>query len=191
MRLVLAGVGVLGCLAMMLGVMPPAIRVARRLRRATAEHAPRSTHPRPLPHSGPRRSGADVAEAERADVVVVGGGQAGLAASYYLSQAELPHVILDAERRVGDAWRRRWDSLELFSAARYSALPGLPFPGDPQHFPGKDEVADYLEGYARTFQLPVTLNARVRSLRVVASGYRLDTDAGAYQGGQVIVATGA
>jgi putative flavoprotein involved in K+ transport len=84
-------------------------------------------------------------------VVVVGGGQAGLAASYYLSCAKVPHLVLDAERRVGDAWRRRWDSLELFSAAGYSALPGLPFPGDPEHFPGKDEVADYLEGYARIF----------------------------------------
>jgi putative flavoprotein involved in K+ transport len=132
-----------------------------------------------------------VAEAERADVVVVGGGQAGLAASYYLSQAELPHVILDAERRVGDAWRRRWDSLELFSAARYSALPGLPFPGDPQHFPGKDEAADYLEGYAQTFQLPVKLHTRVSSLAGVDGGYRVNTDAGGYQGEQVIVTTGA
>src|SRR6266496_4661546 len=105
--------------------------------------------------------------AERAEVIVIGGGQAGLAAGYYLAQAQIPFLILDAEARAGDSWRRRWDSLELFTAARYSALPGLPFPGDPEHFPGKDEVADYLEGYARTFQLPVTLNARVRSLRVV------------------------
>ncbi len=131
--------------------------------------------------------------AERVDVVVVvvGGGQAGLAASYYLSQAEVPHVVLDAERRVGDAWRRRWDSLELFSAACYNALPGLPFPGDPEHFPGKDEVADYLEGYAQTFQLPVELNTRVSSLQAVAGGYRVDTSAGVYQGEQVIVTTGA
>jgi len=129
--------------------------------------------------------------AERAEVLVVGGGQAGLAASYYLSQAQIQHVVLDAERRVGDAWRRRWDSLELFSAACYSALPGLPFPGDPEHFPGKDEVADYLEGYAQTFQLPVKRNTRVRSLQRVAAGFRADTDAGAYQGEQVIVTTGA
>ncbi len=136
--------------------------------------------------------GGDLRAGERElQALVAGDGQAGLAAAYYLSRAKVPHLVLDAERRVGDAWRRRWDSLELFSAARYSALPGLPFPGDPEHFPGKDEVADYLEGYARTFQLPVTLNARVRSLRVVAGGYRLDTDAGAYQGGQVIVATAA
>jgi putative flavoprotein involved in K+ transport len=125
------------------------------------------------------------------DVVVVGGGQAGLAASYYLTRAGIEHLVLDAERRVGDAWRRRWDSLELFSAACYSALPGLPFPGDPEHFPGKDEVADYLESYAQTFQLPVKLQTPVRSLQAVAGGYRVDTDAGAYQGQQVIVATGA
>src|SRR6266498_1674535 len=150
-----------------------------------ARRPSRSTHPRPLPHSGPRRSGADVAVAERAEVLVVGGGQAGLAASFYLSQAQVPHVILDAERRVGDAWRRRWDSLELFSAACYSALPGLPFPGDPEHFPGKDEVADYLEGYARTFQLPVKPQTRVGSLERVAGGYRVDTETGGYQGEQV------
>jgi putative flavoprotein involved in K+ transport len=126
-----------------------------------------------------------------ADVLVVGGSQAGLAASYYLAQAGVGHVVLDAERRVGDAWRRRWDSMELFSAACYSALPGLRFPGDPEHFPGKDEVADYLEGYAHTFQLPVKLTTRVRSLHRVDGGYRVDTNAGAYEGGQVIVATGA
>ena len=92
--------------------------------------------------------------AQRADVLVVGGGQAGLVASWYLARAGVEHLVLDAERRVGDAWRRRWDSLELFSAAAYDALPGLRFPGDPEHFPGKDEVADYLEAYAHTFQLP-------------------------------------
>jgi putative flavoprotein involved in K+ transport len=129
--------------------------------------------------------------AEHTDVLVVGGGQAGLAASYYLSRAQIPHVVLDAERRIGDAWRRRWDSLELFTAACYSALPGLPFPGDPEHFPGKDEVADYLEGYARTFQLPVKRNTRVRSLAGVAGGYQVNTDAGGYQGERVIVTTGA
>jgi putative flavoprotein involved in K+ transport len=128
---------------------------------------------------------------ERADVLVVGGGQAGLAASWYLTQQGVEHLVLDAERRVGDAWRRRWDSLELFSAAAYSALPGLPFPGDPEHFPGKDQVADYLESYAQTFQLPVRPQTRVRSLRAVDRGYRVDSDAGSYQAEQVVVATGA
>jgi putative flavoprotein involved in K+ transport len=129
---------------------------------------------------------------QHADVVVVGGGQAGLAASWYLTRAGVEHLVLDAEQRVGDAWRRRWDSLELFSAAVYSALPGLRFPGDPEHFPGKDEVADYLEDYARTFHLPITLATRVRSLhRADGDGFRLDTSGGAYHAAQVVVATGA
>jgi hypothetical protein len=66
--------------------------------------------------------------------------------------------------RSGDSWRRRWDSLELFSAARYSSLPGVPFSGDPEHFPGKDAVADYLENYARTHELPIRHDSRVTSL---------------------------
>jgi putative flavoprotein involved in K+ transport len=130
--------------------------------------------------------------AEHTDVLVVGGGQAGLAASWFLTRAGVEHRVLDAERRVGDAWRRRWDSLELFSAAAYSALPGLVFPGDPEHFPGKDEVAHYLQAYADTFRLPVRLRTRVRSLdRAGGGGYRLDTTRGAYRAGQVVVATGA
>src|SRR5712692_81812 len=132
-----------------------------------------------------------MSEAESAEVIVVGGGQAGLVASYYLAQAEVPHLILDAERRTGDAWRRRWDSLVLFTVARYSALPGLRFPGDPEHFPGKDEVADYLEDYARTFELPVRLDNHVTSLERSNGGYRLHSDSGAYEAAQVIVSTGA
>ncbi len=128
---------------------------------------------------------------ERTEVAVVGGGQAGLAAGFYLARAGIPFLILDAGARVGDAWRRRWDSLTLFTAARYSALPGLAFPGDPEHFPGKDEVAGYLEQYAHTFQLPVKLNRRVTALEPADGGYRLATTAGACHAAQVIVAAGA
>jgi putative flavoprotein involved in K+ transport len=128
---------------------------------------------------------------ERAKVLVVGGGQAGLTAGYYLAWAAVPFRILDAEARVGDAWRRRWDSLELFTAGRYSALPGLDFPGDPERFPGKDEVADYLERYARTFELPVSLNSRATALERAPGGYRVSTTSGTHQAEQVIVATGA
>lgn len=129
--------------------------------------------------------------AERAEVIVIGGGQAGLAAGYYLAQARIPFLVLDAETRAGDSWRRRWDSLELFSAARYSALPGLPFPGDPEHFPGKDAVADYLETYAGTFELPVRHHSRVTSLGRTDGGYRAVTESGEYQAAQVIVSAGA
>src|SRR6266699_1897142 len=108
--------------------------------------------------------------AERTEVIVIVGGQAGLAAGYYLSQAPILFLILDADARAGDSWRRRWDSLELFTAARYSALPGLPFPGDPEHYPGKDAVADYLENYARTHELPIRHDSRVTQLN--SSAYR-------------------
>lgn len=129
--------------------------------------------------------------AEGAEVIVIGGGQAGLAAGYYLARARIPFLILDAGARAGDSWRRRWDSLELFSAARYSALPGLPFPGDPEHFPGKDAVADYLETYARTFELPIRHQSRVNSLECGDGGYRAATESGEYQAAQVIISAGA
>jgi putative flavoprotein involved in K+ transport len=129
--------------------------------------------------------------AERAEVMVIGGGQAGLVAGYYLSQARIPFLILDAEARAGDSWRRRWDSLQLFTAARYSALPGLPFPGDPEHFPGKDAVADYLENYARTHELPIRHHSRVTSLERFDGGYRAAAGPGEYQAAQVIISAGA
>jgi len=129
--------------------------------------------------------------AERSEVLVIGGGQAGLAAGYYLAQARIPFLILDAEADTGDSWRQRWDSLELFSAACYSALPGLPFPGDPEHFPGKDTVADYLEDYAQAFELPIRHRSRVTSLDRRGGGYRAATESGEYQAAQVIIAAGA
>jgi putative flavoprotein involved in K+ transport len=126
-----------------------------------------------------------------AHVIVVGGGQAGLSAGYHLKQAGVESVILDAGQRSGDAWRTRWDSLELFTAARYSTLPGLPFPGDPEHFPGKDEIADYLERYADKLDLPVKRNARVRALARAPERYRLALDTDTLEAAAVIVATGA
>jgi putative flavoprotein involved in K+ transport len=115
------------------------------------------------------------ATAGRAEVIVVGGGQAGMTAGYYLSKAGIGFLILDAGTQAGDAWRRRWDSLELFTPARYSSLPGLRFPGDPGHYPGKDEVAGYMAEYARAFALPVRYRSRVTALEPAADGYRLAT----------------
>lgn len=128
---------------------------------------------------------------ERFDVAVIGGGQAGLTAGYYLRRSGIPFVILDGEARVGDAWRKRWDSLELFTAARYSALPGLRFPGDPEHFPGKDAVADYLEHYAKAFDLPIRLASRVTRLTRAHGRYRIETNGSACEADQVLVSTGA
>lgn len=100
---------------------------------------------------------------ERFHTVVIGGGQAGLAVGYYLAKRRIPFVILDAHGRVGDAWRRRWDSLRLFTPTRFSGLPGFPFPGGSE-FPTKDEMADYLEAYAERFHLPVHTGVRVDRL---------------------------
>ena len=100
------------------------------------------------------------------ETIVIGAGQAGLATAYELGQAGRDCLVLDGASRVGDHWRHQWDSLRLYSPARYDSLPGLPFPGDPWHFPGKDEVADYLETYARQHALPVRLDTRVSRLSV-------------------------
>ena len=128
---------------------------------------------------------------ETFDVVVVGGGQAGLAAGYVLNDTDLQYTILDESPGIGHAWRSRWASLRLFTVARYSALPGLEFPGDPEHSPTTDEVADYLEAYARHFSLPVRLGTRVEELTDDDGGFVLETSGGTYKAQQVIVATGA
>ncbi len=122
--------------------------------------------------------------------VVIGGGQAGLATGYHLKKQGLPFVILDANPRVGDAWRNRWDSLRVFTPARYSSLPGLPFPSKPFHYPTKDELADYLEDYAATFELPIRLGVKAERLTRTASGFEVGTSEGPLLAGNVVVATG-
>ena len=89
------------------------------------------------------------------ETIVIGGGQAGLAVGYHLARRGMSFAILDAHKRIGDAWRNRWDSLRLFSPARYSALPGLPFPARGDSFPTKEQMAAYLRCYADKFKLPV------------------------------------
>jgi putative flavoprotein involved in K+ transport len=101
---------------------------------------------------------------ETVQTVVIGAGQAGLSVGYYLSRRGLPFVILDANERVGDTWRRRWDSLRLFTPARYDGLAGMPFPAPPHSFPTKNEMADYLEAYAAHFNLPVRTGVNVERL---------------------------
>jgi Predicted flavoprotein involved in K+ transport len=101
---------------------------------------------------------------ERFNVIVIGGGQAGLSMGYYLSKSDLSFVILDASKRVGDSWRKRWDSLRLFSPARYNSLPGLTFPAPRHSFPTKDQMGDYLEQYAEHFKLPVRSGIKVDAL---------------------------
>jgi putative flavoprotein involved in K+ transport len=96
--------------------------------------------------------------------LVIGGGQAGLAVGHELAERDLPFLILDANARTGDSWRNRWDSLTLFTPNWANSLPGMPFPGEVWDFPSKDEVADYLESYARYFELPIRHRTRVELL---------------------------
>lgn len=125
------------------------------------------------------------------DAIVIGAGQAGLAAGYHLQQAHADFVVLDAGE-VGGSWACRWDSLKLFTPARYNGLPGMRFPGKPYHLPGKDEVAAYFREYVRHFALPVRENCIVRGLRRVAGTYRVELGSGEVLGARsVIVATGA
>jgi putative flavoprotein involved in K+ transport len=122
--------------------------------------------------------------------VVVGGGQAGLAVGYLLSQQGRHFTILEAAGEPAAAWRERWDSLKLFTSARFNALPGLAFPGDPDRYPTRDEVVEYLTDYARRFDLPVELGSRVRSVSKTNGGYLVGLDDRTYETDQVVVATG-
>jgi putative flavoprotein involved in K+ transport len=140
------------------------------------------------------RDAAAAASSERRpaklDVVVVGAGQAGLAMGGALARRGLSFVILERAPAVGQAWRERWDSLVLFTPARYSGLPGMPFPGDPDHYPTRNEVVAYLERYAERFALPVVLGAGVDSVTARDGGYLVAAGDAEYEADQVVVATG-
>jgi putative flavoprotein involved in K+ transport len=125
---------------------------------------------------------------QRVNTVVIGGGQAGLSVGYHLSRRGVPFVILDASARIGDPWRNRWDSLHLFTPARYAGLDGMPFPAPRLSYPAKDQMADYLEAYARKFLLPVRSGVRVE--RLSRCGNRLLVVAGQerYEAEHVVVA---
>lgn len=124
------------------------------------------------------------------DTIIVGAGQAGLAAGYHLAKRDADFVILDSAERVGDSWRNRWDSLRLFTPASYSGLPGMCFPAAPMYLPDKDEVADYFERYAQRFDLPLRGGARVDALSWDGERYELRAGRTTYQANSVIVATG-
>lgn len=129
--------------------------------------------------------GADV------EVLIVGAGHTGLAVAHGLRTAGRSFVLVDARDRVGDAWRDRWDSLELFTPRDLDGLPGMPFPEGSAPFPGKDDLADYQENYARAMGIPVHTGLRVRSLRRVDGLFEAVTDAQAVRARAVVVATGA
>ncbi len=128
------------------------------------------------------------APAEIFPVVVIGAGQAGLSVGYHLKRHGIPFVILDAGERIGDQWRQRWDSLTLFTPARYDALDGLRFPGKSFSFPGKDAMADFLESYAAKFALPVRTATRVDRLERDGEGYLVAAGDKRFKAKNVVVA---
>ena len=142
--------------------------------------------------SGPTQEQSEAVQAghERVEVVVIGAGQAGLAVGYHLARQGRRFIIVDGADSVGSAWRSRWDSLVLFTPRRYSGLPGLPFPGDADGYPGRDEVIAYLEQYAVTFELPIRLDSAVRSVTSKDGGFVVQFDDRQIEADQVVVATG-
>jgi putative flavoprotein involved in K+ transport len=141
-----------------------------------------------------RETSADPARAAEPgssfEVVVVGAGQAGLTVAYFLARQRRRFVVLDAADSIGAAWRTRWDSLTLFTPRRYSSLPGLPFPGDPEGYPNRDEVIAYLEQYAQTFKIPIQLSSGVKGMTSANGRFVLAVDGRTITADQVVVATG-
>lgn len=122
--------------------------------------------------------------------IVIGAGQAGLAVGFFLMRMKKDFIILDKNDKIGDSWRRRWNSLCLFTPSQYDGLPGLPFPGAKGSFPDKNQMADYLQNYAANFSLPVQSGIDVNRLSCRGEDFELDTSAGKITAGRVVVATG-
>jgi len=127
-------------------------------------------------------------KSENLKVIVIGAGQAGLSTGYFLSKLNIPFVILDANDRVGDSWRKRWDSLRLFTPAKFDGLAGMPFPALKNYFPTKDEMGDYLESYAKHLKLPVKTGVRVDSLSKEGDFYCVSSGDQQFQAEHVVVA---
>jgi putative flavoprotein involved in K+ transport len=132
-----------------------------------------------------------MSEQQHFETVIVGGGQAGLAAGYHLKRRKRPFLILDANERIGDSWRGRWDSLRLFTPAKYDGLPGMRFPARGWSFPTKDEMGDYLERYAERFELPVRTGVGVDRVTRNGDGWVVDSGDLQFHADQVVIASGA
>ncbi|HEY7861554.1 MAG TPA: FAD-dependent oxidoreductase [Gemmatimonadaceae bacterium] len=127
-------------------------------------------------------------KSERVQTVVIGGGQAGLSVGYHLAERGISFVILESNPRIGDSWRTRWDSLRLFTPARFDAIPGLPFPAPADEFPTKDQMADYLESYAKHFDLPVRTGVTVTNVARNGDRYTVRAGSRSYDADHVVVA---
>ena len=125
---------------------------------------------------------------EKHKVIVIGAGQAGLSAGYFLKKSNIDFLILDANDRVGDSWRNRWDTLRLFTPAKFDGLAGMPFPADPNYFPTKDEMGDYLESYAKHFNLPVRNNVKVTGLSREKKKYCVTAGDQQFEADHVVIA---
>src|SRR4051812_23911402 len=137
-----------------------------------------------------RRRGGGRDMTDHREVVVVGGGQAGLAIGYFLLQQGRDFTILDAATETAAAWRARWESLKLFTPVRYDSLPGSPFPGDPDSYPSRDQVVAYLDDYVRRFELPLELDRRVLAVRAADGRFLVESADRSYTAEQVVIATG-
>lgn len=127
------------------------------------------------------------------ETVIIGAGQAGLATAYHLTRRGRDCIVLDHNRRIGDNWRQQWDTLRLYSPTKYDSLPGMKLEGDPWSYPTKDQVADYLEAYARHLELPVRLGVRVERVTGAGDpedGFVVTTSTGAIRCTNVVIATG-
>lgn len=129
-------------------------------------------------------------DTERFQVVVIGGGQAGLSVGHHLARLGVSFVILDGNARIGDSWRRRWDSLRLFSPAFYDGLPGMRFPLGARTNPTKNQMGDYLEAYAKRFALPVRSGVEVERLARHRDGFIVESRECQFEADQVVVAMG-
>jgi putative flavoprotein involved in K+ transport len=127
---------------------------------------------------------------KRIETLVIGGGQAGLSVGYHLAKRGMPFQIVDANEQVGDAWRQRWDSLRLFTPARYCSLPGLPFPARSDAFPTKGQMASYLDTYAKRFKLPIQTGAKVNALAKTGDRFFVTAGDFQYEADNVVVAMG-
>src|SRR5919112_65632 len=151
-----------------------------------------AAQPRPAPPApAPAHPTAPAGDSAPFDVLVVGAGQAGLAMAWHLARRGLRYLLIDAAPEVGHSWRTRWDSLTLFTSARYDGLPGEDFPGAPDSYPSKDQVADYLAGYADRHAFPILTGTRVTRLVPYDGGLAAHTAQGVVYARRVVVATGA
>lgn len=134
---------------------------------------------------------ADTSNDAQVDVIVIGGGQAGLATAYYLRRAGLKYVVLDAGQKPGGAWHHGWDSLRLFSPSSWSSLPGWPMPAKPGvDYPTRDDVIDYFTVYEQRYQFPIERPVQVHAVNAIEGGLEVVTDQGTRRAGMVVSATG-